>query len=84
MHGIGRCRLNSFRRIDKPPVRAIASKSVSTAQQAEILIADKRAGLTPSDMVEQRFQALLLRSSLDPGIRSPGSTNRFICSFWQE
>jgi hypothetical protein len=70
--------------MDKPPVRTIASKSVITAQQAEILIADKRAGLTPADMVEQRIQALLLRSSLNAGIQSSGSTNRFICSLWQE
>jgi hypothetical protein len=60
--------LNSFRRIDKPPLRTIAAKSVIPAQPAEILIADKRAGLTPADMVEQRFQALLLGSSSDSGM----------------
>ena len=79
-----RRRLHSFRRIDKPPVRTIASKSVITAQQAEILIADKRAGLTPADMVEQRFQALLLHCSLNPGThqlslpRDGGHTGRTI------
>jgi hypothetical protein len=62
--------LNSLRRIEKSPLRTIASKSVNSDQQAEILIADKRAGLTPADMVEQRLQALLLRSSLSPG--TPG------------
>jgi hypothetical protein len=56
--------LNSLRRIEKPPLRTIASKTVIVAQPAEILIADKRAGLTPADIVEHRFQALLLRSSL--------------------
>jgi hypothetical protein len=60
--------LNSSRRIDKPPLRTIAAKSVISAQPAEILIADKRAGLTPADMVEQRFQALLLGSSSDSGM----------------
>ena len=60
--------MNSFRRIDKPPIRTIAAKSVIPAQPAEILIADKRAGLTPADMVEQRFQALLLGSSSDSGM----------------
>jgi hypothetical protein len=60
--------LNSSRRIDKPPLRTIAAKSVIPAQPAEILIADKRAGLTPADMVEQRFQALLLGSSSDSGM----------------
>jgi hypothetical protein len=76
--------MNSPRRIEKPPLRTIASKSVITAQQAEILVADKRAGLTPADMVEQRLQALLLRSSLNSGIQASGNRNRFICSFWQE
>jgi hypothetical protein len=76
--------LNSSRYVDKSPRRPTAPKSVITAQQAEILIADKRAGLSPADLVEQRLQALLLRSSLGPGILSSGSTNRFICSFWQE
>jgi hypothetical protein len=49
-----------------------------------MLIADKRAGLTPADMVEQRFQDLLLDSSLDPGMprlslpRAGGRTRRTI------
>jgi len=59
--------LNSSRRIDKQSLRALARKSVSVPQPAEILIADTRAGLTPANIVEQRFQALLLRSSLGPG-----------------
>jgi hypothetical protein len=32
-----------------------------------MLVADKRAGLTPADLVEQRFQALLQGSSTKPG-----------------
>jgi hypothetical protein len=76
--------MNSSRGVDKSPRRPTAPKSVIPARQAEILIADKRAGLSPADMVEQRLQALLLRSSLSIGILSSGSRNRFICSFWQE
>jgi hypothetical protein len=52
--------------MDKPPLQTIASKSVSAAQPPEKLITDKRAGITPADLVEQRFQALLLGSSLKP------------------
>ncbi len=60
--------MNSFPGIDKPPLRTIASKLLRVAQPAEILIADKRSGVTPAAMVEQRFQALLLGSSLIPGM----------------
>lgn len=59
--------MTPFRRIDKPSPRTIAPKSGSVAEPAEMLIADKRVGLTPADMVEQRFQALLLSSSLGSG-----------------
>ena len=76
--------MNSLRRLDKPSLRTIAPKSVSAAQPDEILIADKRAGLTPADLVEQRFQALLLGSSRAPGMsrlslcRAGGNTKRTI------
>jgi hypothetical protein len=44
------------------------SKTVGDKQLEEVLIADKRAGLTPADIVEQRFRALLHNSSLTIGI----------------
>lgn len=76
--------MNSFRRMDKPPLRTISPKSVIATQPAEMLIADQRAGHTPAEMVEQRFQALLLGSSLNPGTsnlsipRADGHTKRTI------
>lgn len=63
--------MNSSRCIDKPPLRTIDPKSVIAAQLGEMLIADKRSGLTPADLVEQRFQALLLGSSSDSGMSRP-------------
>ena len=52
------------RRIDEPPFRITGSKPVADEQREDILIADKRAGLTPADIVEQRFRVLLHGSSL--------------------
>jgi hypothetical protein len=63
--------LNSSRCIDKPPLRTIDLKSVIPAQSVEILIADKRSGLSPAALVEQRFQALLLGSSSNSGMSRP-------------
>lgn len=54
-------------RSHEPPFRTTDSKRVGGEQQQERLIADRRAGLTPSDMVEQRLQALLCCSALIAG-----------------
>src|SRR6516162_8932891 len=43
------------------------SKPADRAERVESLIADRRAGLTPSDMVEQRLRALLYGASLRVG-----------------
>ena len=56
------------RQIDEPPFRKTGSKPVAEGQPEERLIADKRAGLTPADIVEQRFRVLLHGSSLTVGM----------------
>ena len=43
------------------------SKPADRAETVESLIADRRAGLTPSDMVEQKLQALLHGTPLRVG-----------------
>ncbi|MGH7174002.1 MAG: hypothetical protein ACRELG_27330 [Gemmataceae bacterium] len=47
------------RRLDELPFRITDSPHVTDEEREEMLIADKRAGLSPADMVEQRLQALL-------------------------
>lgn len=73
------------RRIDEPPLRTIDPNEVVHTRSEEMLVADKRAGLTPADLVEQRFQALLRGgSSLTPDMpwlglsRTDGRTRRAV------
>ena len=55
-------------RIDEPPFWLSGSKNIADGKLAEMLIADRRAGLTPAAIVEQRFRALLDDSSLKVGM----------------
>jgi hypothetical protein len=76
--------LKPSRRIDEPPFRTTSPKPVAAEPPEEMLIADKRAGLTPADLVEQRFRALLRDSSPKVGMpqfclpRADGRTKRTI------
>jgi hypothetical protein len=54
--------------IDEPSFWPTGSKTIADEPPEEILIADQRAGLTPADIVEQRFRALLDKSSLKVGM----------------
>lgn len=71
-------------RIDEPSFRPTESKTVVDEPSVETLIADQRAGLTPADIGEQRFRALLDNSSLKVGMprislsRTDGRTQRTI------
>lgn len=66
-------------RIDEPSCWPTESKTVADEPSAETLIADQRAGLTPADIVEQRFRTLLDISSLKVGMpRVDGRTRRTI------
>jgi hypothetical protein len=64
--------------------QAAGSKPVAHEQLEDILIADKRAGLSPADIVEQRFRVLLNSSALKVGMprlcfpRADGRTRRAI------
>ena len=71
-------------RSNEPAFRITDAKWVGDEQPQERLIADRRAGLTPADMVEQRLQALLHCSALMAGTsrlclpRADGRMNRTI------
>jgi hypothetical protein len=63
--------LKPSRRPDEPPFRTTGSKRIDDLQPEEMLIADKRAGLSPADMVERRFQTLLSGSEPREGLPRP-------------
>jgi hypothetical protein len=71
-------------RIDEPSFWATGSNTIADEPPEEMLIADQRAGLTPADIVEQRFRALLDKSSLKVGMprtslpRTDNRTRRII------
>jgi hypothetical protein len=60
--------LKPSRRPDEPPFQTTAPKRIADQQPDEMLIADKRAGLSPADMVENRLRALLHGSNLKVGL----------------
>ncbi len=66
--------MNHLRRYSEPFSHPSVVKSALTAQPEEVLIADQRAGLTPSDMVEQRFRMLLQDALLSVGEAAPATT----------
>ncbi|MHB1422566.1 MAG: ASCH domain-containing protein [Gemmataceae bacterium] len=68
-------------RSNEPGFRSADSKRLGDEQPREKLIADKRAGLTPTDLVEQRLQVMLRCPAGVPRLcppRGDGRTNRTI------